>query len=788
MKTNLPVTDNEVLFDDSQMIVSKTDLKGILTYINPYFIEISGFTKAELIGKNHNMVRHPDMPPEAFDDLWDTVKREEPWVGLVKNRCKNGDYYWVVANVTPLRENGRVAEYMSVRTKPTRAQIEEADALYKEINAGRASLAPKGLKKIAVWFDSLTIGKRLLGVSLIGTLLFLVSAFMSYGEMVAMAGDIDGFEAMLLSELGVNALVLLAIFGGMAWLIKSSVLNPMYDTVHQLRRLGEGDYKQDINIRRGGEVGDVLRAVKSTQIKLGFDINDSRQQANASKRIEVALDNVSGNIMMADNEANIIYLNKAVVNMMKNAEDDIKKQLPNFNANELLGANIDIFHAKPEHQRQMLKALTGTHNARIKVGPRTFNLSANPVINDDGRRLGTVVEWADVTEQLDAERQVESIIANAVDGVLDQRIDTSSYEGFMLSIGDGMNRILDTVVRPINVVNEVLQGLANGDLTGTMEGDYSGDFASLQVSINESLSKLQEMVGKIRTTSGTISTGASEIAQGNTNLSQRTEEQAASLQETASSMEEMTSTVKQNADNAHQASQLAMSAREQAEKGGGIVSKAITAMADINSSSKQIAEIIGVIDEIAFQTNLLALNAAVEAARAGEQGRGFAVVASEVRNLAQRSAGAAKEIKDLIKDSVEKVEHGSSLVDGSGKALEEIVTGVKKVSDIVAEIAAASQEQSSGIEQVNQAIMQMDDVTQQNAALVEEAAAAGNSLDEQAAGLRELMNFFTVSDMGDGLSQASVMNTRRSAAPVRPSKKVNKVTASTDNDSEWEEF
>ena len=278
----------------------------------------------------------------------------------------------------------------------------------------------------------------------------------------------------------------------------------------------------------------------------------------------------------------------------------------------------------------------------------------------------------------------------------------------------------------------------------------AGDQTSLMAAMKTMVEKLSQIVSEVRTASDSVSTSSQEIATGNDDLSQRTQEQASALEETASSMEEMTSTVKQNADNARQANQLALGARDQAEQGGQVVSMAVSAMNEINASSHKIADIIGVIDEIAFQTNLLALNAAVEAARAGEQGRGFAVVAAEVRNLAQRSAGAAKEIKDLIQDSVEKVKAGSGLVDESGKTLTEIVDSVKKVTDIVAEIAAASQEQSAGIEQVNKAITQMDEVTQQNASLVEEAAAASRSMEEQAQRMVEIMRFFKVGNAAAG--------------------------------------
>lgn len=282
-----------------------------------------------------------------------------------------------------------------------------------------------------------------------------------------------------------------------------------------------------------------------------------------------------------------------------------------------------------------------------------------------------------------------------------------------------------------------MASLAQGDLTETIEADLKGTFGELKSDVNGTVTQLTRIVSQIKMATDLINTASSEIASGNADLSQRTEEQAASLEETASSMEELTSTVKQNAENASQANQLAIGASDVAVKGGDVVGKVVTTMSDINDSSKKIVEIISVIDGIAFQTNILALNAAVEAARAGEQGRGFAVVASEVRSLAQRSANAAKEIKTLISDSVDKVENGAQLVEQAGQTMEEIVSSVKRVTDIMADITAASQEQSSGIEQVNQTITQMDQVTQQNAALVEEATGSAKSLEEQASELMD---------------------------------------------------
>jgi methyl-accepting chemotaxis protein len=323
-----------------------------------------------------------------------------------------------------------------------------------------------------------------------------------------------------------------------------------------------------------------------------------------------------------------------------------------------------------------------------------------------------------------------------------------------------------TIAKPLGLAAAIAGEITQGRLGHQIAVTSNDEIGVLQHALQAMGDKLVEIVSHVRDNAVSVSSAAQQIARGNDDLSQRTQEQASSLEETASSMEEMTATVKQNADNATHANRLANSARERAEQGGQVVMDAVSAMRDIDASSRRMADIVGLIDEIAFQTNLLALNAAVEAARAGEQGRGFAVVATEVRNLAQRSASAAKEIKVLIGESGELVTIGSDMVNRSGQVLAEIVDGVKKVTDIVAEIAAASQEQSAGIDQVNNAVSQMDEMTQQNAALVEEAAAAARAMQEQAAELRAQMSFFQMPG---------------SAAPASPSKvRAQAVTAETE--------
>ncbi len=519
-------------------------------------------------------------------------------------------------------------------------------------------------------------------------------------------------------------------------------------------------------------------------------LEEERKQAAENTRIRQALDNVTTNVMIADNDANIIYMNSAVEKMFRVAESDIKRDLPNFNASNLIGVNMDVFHKNPAHQRGLIRNLNSTYHGKAEVGGRTFTVIASPVYQG-GENVGTVVEWADRTEEVAIEREIDNMVEAASAGDFSINIKTDDKSGFFLNLSNGLNHLVSTVEVAVNDVVRMLGAMARGDLSERITRDYRGAFGQLKDDANSTADRLTDVISKIRISANSIATSADEIAQGNTDLSQRTEEQASSLEETAASMEEMTSTVKQSAENAEQANERSAAAQSLAREGGDVVEKAVAAMSEINTSSKRISDIISVIDEIAFQTNLLALNAAVEAARAGEQGRGFAVVAGEVRNLAQRSAGAAKEIKDLIRDSSSKVEDGTALVNRSGEVLQEIVESVDKVSVMMSEIADAAKEQSSGIQQVNTAVTQMDEMTQQNAALVEEASAAGQAMSDQARALNEVVSFF--SNMGGAAMPTASANAY--SAPA--SSTVNPNTAkpsyssrdkSVGTDDEWEEF
>jgi len=1330
MKINMPVTENEVTMVEGQTLVSKTDLKGAITYVNDGFISISGFTEQELIGVNHNLVRHPDMPPEAFQDLWDTVKQGKAWTGFVKNRCKNGDYYWVKANVTPIWERGAIVEYMSVRSKPSREEIAAAEAAYVQLKNGSIKVKAGNLVQpgLSEWLPSLSNVKLTQQFAFLGVIFFMLSVLILYSlkqqneqiefskqellgveyvkpirqllqfipqhrgmtnaylngdrsfesKILQVRKKIDGLfqEAQLVDEklggqldtsrnfssmqnawnslkgrafsldskqsftqhselikevlalivhagdtsnlvldpelgsfyamdlvinkipalveymgqtrglgsgviakgkmnnaqivrmtelkvgIDVNYNGLLSSYnsgataedsvkqrlGGLAedveriigrfiqsvdiiregdmssldpksffaegtqginkafelydesaalltelleervadmqlqfysiaistilaifitltlgWKLSRSILRSINSCLENFSEIAGGNYREDIPISGNNELSSLLYALKSMQIKMGFDVENAQAVANAASRIKQALDVCNTNVMVTDNQMNIIYLNDSVQQMFSTVETELKQDLPDFDASALLGANADVFHKKPSHQRQVIEQLKDTYKSRITTGGRVFDLAATPIMSEDNTRLGTVVEWADMTEELirveeerkvsdanarmkqaldsvsanvmvadanfdiiylndaviktlrnaedairteikqfsvdtligsnidifhknpahqrgmldhlnvelkaslvvggrnmdlvvnpilsdenerigtvvewsdmteelariaeervisdanarmkqaldtvsanvmvaDAnrdiiymnkavtdtltnaesdlrkdlsnfsvnnliggsidvfhknpehqkrllenltseytasiivggrhmtlvvnpinndlnerigtvvewtdrtievaiEKEIDTLVDASANGDLSKRINPEGKTGFFAKLASGLNQTVESTDSFLKDMGNVLSSMSEGNLTQTIENDYHGSFGQLKGDVNSTVGKLTEIITQIRETTALVHAAANEISQGNADLSQRTESQASSLEETAASMEEITSTVKESSENATQANSVSREAKLKAVKGGEVVSGAVHAMTEILASSHKISDIIGVIDEIAFQTNLLALNAAVEAARAGEHGRGFAVVAGEVRTLSQRSASAAKEIKDLIRESVTKVESGSQLVNQSGETLGDIVNAVEEVAVRVEDIANAAAEQNDGIGQINQAVSQMDDMTQQNAALVEEASASSEALSEQASGLNNLVGFFTVGGYGAAPQQMSqrpsvqrgTTQTSEGSKSAPSSDAVikysqsNKSTGNVD-DSDWEDF
>ncbi|MDV0438735.1 methyl-accepting chemotaxis protein [Xanthomonas sacchari] len=560
-------------------------------------------------------------------------------------------------------------------------------------------------------------------------------------------------------------LIAVAVAVALAWLGRRSAPRALEQATQALQALGEGRFAQRVELELAGDASEValLRALQNAQQALAARQAQTEAELQHGRFVIQALDDLDTMVRIADDDGRVHFANRKLLQMLKTIEPDVQRFRPEFRAEQFVGGSIGDIYPDSQAAIDRMRALTGSKRVRAPFFGRQIDFVYSPIDGADGRRLGTIAQWEEVTAQVNAEQALATVIEAAAHGDFSQRIETAAMDGVLKSLAEGVNRIADGVESNLAQLAGALAALAEGDLTHRVDGQAQGVFARLREDTNRTVAKLTEIIVGIQDSAETIRRAASEIAAGNTDLSDRTEQQAASLEETASSMEELTSAVKQNADNAQQANGLVQNTGEVARSGGKVMDDVVTTMRAISTSSQRIGEIIGVIDGIAFQTNILALNAAVEAARAGEQGRGFAVVASEVRSLAQRSADAAKEIKELIEASTRTVGEGAELVNRAGATMHEIVGSVQRVTGLIGEISAASGEQSSGIEQVNRTVAQLDEVTQRNAALVEEATAAARSMEEQAGGLAAAVAVFRIDSGRAGGSDGKVVPFARGA-------------------------
>lgn len=514
--------------------------------------------------------------------------------------------------------------------------------------------------------------------------------------------------------------------------------------VDTIKAYGEGRF--DVKMARlPGQKAVITEAMDDVCNRLSEVVRESERNA----RIRTALEVVTSNVMIADADQNIVFMNKAVEQMLSNAEADLRKALPQFDVRKVLGSNIDIFHKNPAHQRNMLAGLRDTHRTQIKVAGRTFALVATPVLDAHGVRTGTVVEWGDRTQEVATEEEIANVVAAAASGDFSQRVSLQDKAGFFASLGVGVNQILETSERGLCDVADLLTAFASGDLSHRIQREHAGLFHKVKEAGNETGAQLTRVLGEVRSAAAALTGAASQVSATAQSLSQAASEQAASVEQTTDAIELMSASISQNSDNAKVTDGMATKASREAGDGGSAVSQTVTAM-------KQIAAKISIVDDIAYQTNLLALNAAIEAARAGEHGKGFAVVAAEVRKLAERSQTAAQEIGELAANSVSTAER-------AGKLLDEIVPSIQRTSELVQEISAASAEQSQSVGHIGEAMTQLNKATQQNASASEELAATSEELSGQAEQLQQSISFFNI-DGGGAMDGADVGRRQASMA------------------------
>ena len=711
------IVDKEIEVQEGTTIVSKTDLHGTITYVNDAFVRISGFTREELIGQPHSIMRHPDVPKAVFKDLWQTVQSDKPWVQLVKNRCKGGEYYWVEANVSPIHENGAVVGYLSVRRKITDAQKAAATALYKQVHDGKVSIKDGFVQSLF---------SRFCLVNRVDPMMILVGMIV----MMSVAGMLDAIGVLSMPwaiQLGIMvALLAYALF------VSSQLKKRIFNFSHVLKAMADGNFTLQTNTVGKTWVSSLASEIKMMQIQMGASYEASRSQLNSSLRLTTALDNASTFVMVVNRDSKIIFYNQALKNFFIKNNATFQAEYSGFDANDLIDRSLLLFNDAKSLDNLFTNDLMETFDKEFNLAGLVLRVVKNPVLNKQNECIGAVLEWTDLTQQRKVEKTLDNALNIAAKGHMDITIDTEGLDGFYLYSATNINKLLYSLNSAIEDMVKILVNLANGDLRGRIDKPLGGTLDAMKGAANVSLDNLSSIMLKIKEVSNATLQSAKESSDASSDLSERTQIAAATLQEINASMNVINDMQSGNSESLTGVAKLANNAMELNQNARVAMDESIHAMQSISDTSEKIEAIIGLIDGIAFQTNLLALNAAVEAARAGEHGRGFAVVAGEVRSLAGKSADAAKDIKVLIQESGHKVREGSEKVEATHAVFTEVDSSVAQISHTLSQVAVSITEQQQNVTQIAHAIETLDNNLQSNAALVEESSATAEGLTDQA--------------------------------------------------------
>lgn len=658
MSNQLPLTGRERMVPLGVSLVSKTDIYGVITYVNDAFCEVSGYSHEELLGKHHNIIRHPDIPSVVFVDLWQHIHSGQSWTGIIKNRCKNGDHYWIEAHVSPIFENKEIIGYMSVRKATTAEKIKNARALY---NNNQYPLPKRKLRPFYLIFLFYTL---LLMSNLGGTFYLLkLSVFL------------ENHSEIFIGSIITCLLILCSMF----YHLYTQLFVPLRTLKDSLIHIIEGDLDQPIldqSCRYKNAITDLFHMIHALQIKLGFDLHETRLIATEAMRMKNALNHTSTCIMIADSHSRIHYINHSLRKMFLETETDIQKIFPHFNVNQLLGKKFDDFHKNPAHQQHLIRNLSTTHTSTIHIAHLTFRLSANPVFDDQNQRIGTSVEWANITEQVNIQNNIRRIVQNAIQGKLKDRISYSEKNSlFMQELSQQINQLLDN---------------------------------------------FEQIIANMRHNSRHVAQHSTNTMNTVRRVEQATQEQlrtihviANSVEKTHLSVQSILERITITAEHATLNAQALLIGRKQMEALVLIVER-------ISENSIKISKITGLIGKIANQTNLLSLNAAIESARAGEQGKGFGVVAEEVRKLAENVADQVSEITELIREAGKDAASCVQTVHYATKQLGQIESVAQQTESMLTEMNRSITEQTTALTHLQKSAQLLENTAQTNATATEE--------------------------------------------------------------------